>query len=116
MQELVLATKSPRSQSPMPLPLGSSREAILILLAVLVTGMLFQRRSLSRRLEILEADLALYALRKDVLHICVSALCMERHIFLKGGKCGAFVKAKKTYRFELRLGHVSGIFGVALAL
>jgi hypothetical protein len=70
MQELVLATKSPRSQSPMPLPLGSSREAILILLAVLVTGVLFQRRSLGRRLEILEADFALYALRKDVLYMC----------------------------------------------
>jgi hypothetical protein len=50
--------------------LGSSREAILILLAVLVTGVLFQRRSLGRRLEILEADFALYALRKDVLYMC----------------------------------------------
>lgn len=52
--------------------LGSSREAILVLLAVLVASMFFQRRSLGRRLEILEADFALYALRSDVLCLCVS--------------------------------------------
>ena len=52
--------------------LGSSSEAVLVLLAVLVAGMLFQRRSLGRRLEILEADLALDGLRSEVLYICVS--------------------------------------------
>jgi hypothetical protein len=55
--------------------------------------MLFQRRALSRRLEILEADFALYALRKNVLYTCVSALDMERNYSFT--KRGAFVKAKK---------------------
>lgn len=40
--------------------------------------MLFQRRALGRRLEILEADLALDALRGDVLCMCVSVLGKER--------------------------------------
>ena len=46
---------------------GSSREAILVLLAVLVAGVLLQRRALGRRLEVLEADLALDALGGEVL-------------------------------------------------
>jgi hypothetical protein len=55
-------------------PLGSSREAVLVLLAVLVGSMLLERRSLSGRLEVLEADFALDALRGDVLRMCVSLL------------------------------------------
>jgi hypothetical protein len=67
--------------------------------------MLFERRSLSRRLEILEADLALDALREDVLYICVSALGMGRHGVFPGQDWeqarGAFAKAKKKKRTDL---------------
>jgi hypothetical protein len=55
-------------------PLGGSREAVLVLLAVLVGSMLLERRSLGGRLEILEADFALDALRSDVLCVNVSLL------------------------------------------
>jgi hypothetical protein len=54
-------------------PLGGSREAVLVLLAVLVGSMLLERRSLGGRLEILEADFAL-DLRSDVLCVNVSLL------------------------------------------
>jgi hypothetical protein len=47
-------------------PLGGSREAVLVLLAVLVGSMLLERRSLGGRLEILEADFALYVLCVNV--------------------------------------------------
>ena len=47
--------------------LGSSSEAVLVLLAVLVAGVLLQSRTLGRRLEVLEADLALDALGGEVL-------------------------------------------------
>jgi hypothetical protein len=49
--------------------LGSSRETVLVLLAVLVAGVLLQRRALGRRLEVLEADLALDALGGEVLRV-----------------------------------------------
>jgi hypothetical protein len=45
--------------------LGS--EAVLVLLAVLVAGVLLQGRTLGGRLEVLEADLALDALGGEVL-------------------------------------------------
>jgi hypothetical protein len=61
--------------------------------------MLFQRRTLGGRLEILEADLALDALREDVLYTCVSALNMEhRYLFFfeeDRGQARRFRESKK---------------------
>lgn len=51
--------------------------------------MLFQRRSLGRRLEILEADFALYGLRSEVLCICVSLLGIEHLCLLPEGEASA---------------------------
>lgn len=58
--------------------------------------MLFQRRSLGRRLEILEADLALDGLRSDVLCRRVSLLGMRRLGLLIEGR--RFCTEKKNVR------------------
>ena len=71
---------------------------------MLVAGVLLERGTLGRRLEVLEADLALDALGGEVLRVFVSLLLgMETfsHFrvaqFRKQGK-------EETYGFELRFG------------
>jgi hypothetical protein len=68
-------------ETPTETSLGSSREAVLVLLAVLVGSVLLERRSLSGRLEVLEANFALDALRGDVLCMCVSLLSKAWNVF-----------------------------------
>jgi hypothetical protein len=111
-------------ETPTETSLGSSREAVLVLLAVLVGGVLLERRTLGRRLEVLEADLALDALCENVLLHYALVYClawnMERLcLFLpeeERRRARSVCRRKKTYRFELRFCDAAGIFGVALAL
>jgi hypothetical protein len=71
---------------------------------VLVAGVLLKRRTLGRRLEVLEADLALDALGREVLWML---LVLTEVV---SGK-----RNEKTYGFQLRFGDRTGVlFAVAL--
>ena len=71
---------------------------------MLIAGVLLERRALGRRLEILEADLALDALGREVLWVL---LVLTEVVSSR--------RNKKTYGFQLRFGDRTGVlFAVAL--
>lgn len=100
-----LLANNTHNQNPLrnPARLGSSREAVLVLLAVLVAGVLLECRALGGRLEVLEADLALDALGGEVLcKVCQFAVDIRTRcrFFCPEGEAH-FRKKEKKKRTDL---------------